>query len=352
MWVAIVYLNLGEWDAADSVARLSEQNQIRFGPVDKLLLGWMRAELNGDRQAASRIIKATTELTPSFGYATLLAMQALQLNRPREALKIFEQVDPASPEMEGRWTFWGNLTDAHHMLGEHDRELTAARRSRKQYPDVLHTLWFEARALAALDRVDDVSRLLDQAGNFTPGSASINDPGLTAGLLAMWSGLELLAHSDSTAAENAFARSVSWYQRLPEQQRNEQLMQYGEALYYSGAFTKAEEVFDRACSMTTNTPDCLGWAGVVKARLGKRDQALALREAIYRTDSTPRRRIGQQAYDQARISAAVGDREGAVEFLRRAFVHGFSHGARDHRYYDFHELLNYPPFMELIKPKD
>jgi hypothetical protein len=104
-------------------------------------------------------------------------------------------------------------------------------------------------------------------------------------------------------------------------------------------------VFDRACSMPPDTPDCLGWAGVVKARLGQRDQALALREAIYRTDSTPRRRIGQQAYHQARISAAVGDREGAVEFLRRAFVHGFSHSAEDHRV--FHDLLNYPPFKEL-----
>ena len=104
--------------------------------------------------------------------------------------------------------------------------------------------------------------------------------------------------------------------------------------------------------MTPDTPDCLGWAGVVKARLGQRDQALALREAIYRTDSTPRARIAHQAYNQARISAAVGDREGAVEFLRRAFVHGISHEAGDHRVYDFHDLLNYPPFKELMKPKD
>jgi tetratricopeptide (TPR) repeat protein len=211
---------------------------------------------------------------------------------------------------------------------------------------------FEAQALAALGRVDEVSRLLDQAVNFRPQAQGTPDPGPTAGLLAIWSGLELLAHGDSTAAENAFARSVSWYQRLPEQQRNGQLMQYGEALYYSRAFTKAEEVFDRACSMTPDTPDCLGWAGVVKARLGQRDQALALREAISRTDSTPRMRIVWQAYNLARISAAVGDREGAVEFLRRAFVHGISHDAWDHRVYDFHDLLNYPPFKELIKPKD
>ena len=352
LWMAVTYANLGEWDAADSVFRLSEQNQKRLGPVDKLLLGWFRAELNGDRQAASRIIKATTELTPSLGYATLLGFEALKLNRAHEALKILDKVDPASPQMGGRWQYWGHVTDAHHMLGEHDWELTASRRARKQYPDLLRTLWFEAQALAALGRVDEVSRLLDQAGNFTPGSASINDPGLTAGLLAIWSGLELLAHGDSTAAENAFARSVSWYQSLPEQQRNGQQMQYGEALYYSRAFTKAEEVFDRACSMTPDTPDCLGWAGVVKARLGQRDQALALREAIYRTDSTPRVRIQGQAYNQARISAAVGDREGAVEFLRRSFAHGDSRLSSHHRVYDFHDLLNYPPFKELIKPKD
>jgi Tfp pilus assembly protein PilF len=97
------------------------------------------------------------------------------------------------------------------------------------------------------------------------------------------------------SAEKAFDRSVSWYQRPPQSEGSSDLMNYGEALYYAWEFAKAGEVFERACSTTPNSPECLGWAGVVKARMGQRDQALALRDAIGKTDSTPRSRIRMQA---------------------------------------------------------
>ena len=91
----------------------------------------------------------------------------------------------------------------------------------------------------------------------------------------------------------------------------------------------------------------------MKARLGQRDQAVALREAIGRTDSTPRARIKMQAYHQARIGGALGDRESAVGLLRRAFAHGWEHIEFYRKSpYDFLNLRDYPPFQELIKPKD
>jgi tetratricopeptide (TPR) repeat protein len=128
-------------------------------------------------------------------------------------------------------------------------------------------------------------------------------------------------------------------------------MGYGEALYYARRYREAGEVFGKACTTTPNTPACLGWAGLVKARSGQRQEALALKEAIGKTDSTPRRRVSDQAYWQARIAAVVGDRDGAVDLFRRAYTYGWTHSADDHREYDFHALLDDPPFKELLKPK-
>lgn len=357
LWQAMAHLDLGEWDTADSLVQLSERNQFRLGPSEKAFLGFQRAGLDGDPQARYRMIKAQSTLTPGFQTARQLGFETSKLNRPTEALEILAQVDPTSPQMTGSWTYWWHVVDAHHVLGRHDQELAVARKARNQYPDLLSSLWFEAQALAALGRVDEVNQLLDQSVNFAAQSL------FTPGLLAMWSGLELLAHGDSISAGEAFDRSVSWYQRLPHSGRgtelsstglpgNGGLMSYGEALYFARQFAKAGEVFAQACSKIPDTPSCLGWDGVVKARQGQRDQALAAIDAIGRTDSTPRIRVQDQAYHQARIAAVLGDRAGAVELLRRAFTHGLNHGEWTHRDYDFHTLLDYPPFQELIKPKD
>jgi len=344
MFEAIAYSNLGEYDQADSLARLSEQHPAQLGPFDKAMLALLRAWLDGDNQAAYRVTKAGNELAPSAVSLMQQGFEAIKLNRPREGLESLGRLTPTSPELKGVWQYWDLVAGAHHMLEQHDQELTAAGKGRKQYLDLLSTLYVEARALAAAGKAEDASRLLDQ---------SVNIPlqaGWTPGLVAYWTGLEFLAHGDSVAAEGAFSRAVAWYQKLPEQQRSGELMGYGEALYYTRRYAEAGEVFGRACTTTPNTPACLGWAGLVKARSGQRQEALALKEAIGKTDSTPRYRISQQAYWQARIAAVLGDRDGAVELFRRAFTYGWTHSADDHREYDFRALLDYPQFKELVKP--
>jgi len=344
LFESIAYGNLGEYDEADSLARLSEQRQARLGPADKLALAWFRADLDGDRQAAYRAIKSGYELAPVDPNLMQFGFEAIKLNRPKEGLESLGRLEPTSPELQGVWQYWELVTGAHHMLGQHDQELTSARKARIQYPDLLGILYVEARALAAAGKTEEVGRLLDQSVNFP------QQAGWTPGLVAYLTGLEFLAHGDSVAAESVFSRAVSWYQKLPEQQRSGELMGYGEVLYYTRRYAEAGEVFGRACTTTPTTPPCLGWAGLVKARSGQRQEALALKEAIGKTDSTPRSRISQQGYWQARIAAVLGDRDGAVELFRRAFTYGWTHSAEDHREYDFRALLDYLPFQELLKP--
>ena len=344
VWEAVSYLNLGEMDPADSLAKLSEARRSRLGSSDRILLAWLRANLDGDRQAVYRATQEGVKVAPHDLWRRQLAQQSIMLNRPREALAMQASIDPRSPMLEGHWLYWGDFASAYHMLGEHGRELGVVRKGRKQYPQVLGLLESETAALAAMGRVDEVTRALDESLNLPP------QPGFTPGSIANSAGLEFLAHGDSGSAMKAFARSVAWYERLSEKQRDGEHMGYGEALYNARRFSEAADVFGRGCAATPGSIPCLGWAGTLRAAQGRREEALAFVDEIGRTDTTPRLRIAYQAIPQARIYAALDDEERAVEALRRVFAHGYPHGSWWHR--DFNSLRNYPPFQELIRPKD
>lgn len=55
---------------------------------------------------------------------------------------------------------------------------------------------------------------------------------------------------------------------------------------------------------------------------------------------------------RARVAALLGDREAAVELLRRAFGEGLPYGIWIHLDRDLEPLSGYLPFQELIRPKD
>jgi hypothetical protein len=92
--LAILYLNLLEWDTADSLVQLSERNQWRLGPF--AMLDWARA---GWRSAAAYRLVKPSEVDPGPNARTLARYQ---LNRPTEALEILA-VDPRRAA-GGNWT--------------------------------------------------------------------------------------------------------------------------------------------------------------------------------------------------------------------------------------------------------
>src|SRR5437879_12549648 len=69
-----------------------------------------------------------------------LARDALDADRPREAVTILERLHPDSGALSGRAGYYNWLTNAYHLLGEHDRELEAAQRAQRRFPRNLATL--------------------------------------------------------------------------------------------------------------------------------------------------------------------------------------------------------------------
>src|SRR2546426_6734439 len=51
-----------------------------------------------------------------------------------EAVTILERLHPDSGALDGRAGYYNWLTNAYHLLGQHDRELDAAQRARRRFP--------------------------------------------------------------------------------------------------------------------------------------------------------------------------------------------------------------------------
>src|SRR5256886_3703568 len=115
-----------------------------FRSIDRVM-----ARCRGDLAAAYALGRALTEAVP---HSELMweqfARDALDFDRPREAVTILERLHPDSGALDGRAGYYNWLTNAYHLLGEHDRELEAAQRAQRRFPRNLATLRMELLALA------------------------------------------------------------------------------------------------------------------------------------------------------------------------------------------------------------
>src|SRR5690606_10680550 len=147
------------------------------------------------------------ELVHGFG--------AARLNRPREALAAYADIDERGPM--GEWPlYWRSVTGTHHTVGDHRRELAVARRGRERFPGAT-TLVCEVRALAAMGNVRAVRRRLDESLDLAahPRFGTPADVMETAAL-------ELRAHGHAAAARDAAHRAIAWYvARSPAEQGTE-----------------------------------------------------------------------------------------------------------------------------------
>ncbi|HYW30868.1 MAG TPA: BTAD domain-containing putative transcriptional regulator, partial [Gemmatimonas sp.] len=150
---AIARWNLGELpEAQDAVAR-ARLLIASAGPFERATLEMVRAWLAGDWAAAYDATRRQTELAPASISAFGMAEEARRRNRPREALRLLQGLDPARGEMCGWVYYWVVMTQSLHMLGEHARELDMAHKARALHPESASALRLELHARAALGDV-------------------------------------------------------------------------------------------------------------------------------------------------------------------------------------------------------
>jgi tetratricopeptide (TPR) repeat protein len=122
-----------------------------------------------------------------------------------------------------------------------------------------------------------------------------------------------------------------------------------QALYIDEQWTEAHMYFERLHQEYPGDQDCQGYVGVVAARLGDREKANGILEALY--SKHEQYLYGSHLYWCARIAAVLGDRQRAVDLLREAYGLGRGYDMYQLLEMDFESLRNYEPYIELIRPK-
>ena len=263
----------------------------------------------------------------------------------------------------GWWVYWSDLTSAWHLVGDHRRELQAALEGLRRFPDNPQILATQVRALAALGRVEEMRRGV---------AASMNVPpmeGWAAADVLLLAAVELRAHGHAAAADTMLAQARDWLAARPPAEAASEAHQVRVALvaYTAGRLVDAQREFERLAARggpgrsgsvggaavmgdAWDQMDYLGYVGAVAARQGNRDQALRVVQTLERV--TRPYLFGRPTVWRARIAALLGERDGAVALLREAFAKGYPHAHALHTDLAFEALRDYPPFQELLRPKE
>src|SRR6266571_2112391 len=366
IFAAHEHMDLGEFATADSIAHAVERASGRLSPLDRLYLTWLLAQTRGDRQRALETAREMATMAPNSETLWLVAQCALALNRPREMVAALSALGPDRGLFRGWSVYWFYLAFGHHLVGDYRRELREAQEGRRRHPADFAVLAAEVRALAALGRAGDITARLAEAPSLPP------QPGWSPADIALIAALELAAHDHRAEAPAAGAWAVRWLEGRPaaEAQSVANRFRLALAYYVGGRVDDARRVLEGLASeraagvpdygtmrwiavITGDSPDhltFLGFLGVIAARDGKRDEALRLERTLQ--GMSPRYLYGRHTMWQARIHAVLGERDSAVALVQEAFAQGYPRGGVMHLYPSLRSLRDYPPYRELLTPKE
>jgi DNA-binding SARP family transcriptional activator len=347
LWAIQASCNLGEWEQAEAIlAELTDRSRRgRLSTFEQLSCDFYAATLGGQHGEALRIARLAAELVPDSEVLSQLGREAIFCNHPRAAVEALERLHPQRGWIPSWTPHWRRLTEAHHMLGDHARELDAARRGRAHHPDAVSAVLYEARAHAALGDVAALERCVDEACALPP------DRFTDAGGVMLDVARELRAHGRAPEGRALASRAVAWHRdRAGEAPRGARPdLALACALYECGRWPEAQAVVRERADGAGEDVDAIGLAGAIAARIG---DVPAAREALRALRAkTGRFRFGAQYVWMARVLAVLGEAEAAIAALHGGFARGFRHGIELHADGDLALLAGRPAFRELLRPK-
>lgn len=338
---ASAYGNIGNDAAAESVLAIVARRGGELAPYERAHVAYFQARYRGDLMAAHEAGRRISELAPGGPAHYVWLRSALGLGQARQVLEALRTMDP-EPDWAPPWfDGWAVLASAQHAVGEYRRELETARRDRQARPERLSVLFLELRALAALDRIDELRRRASAVAAFP------QEPGWSAGDVLQRAAAELKAHGHPEPADEMLARATTAYQSAGETDDARALrIGLAGALARAGRLSEADSLVTLLQVEDPEDLTVLGVAGIVAARRGDRDAA----ERISRRLATIDRRylFGEHTYWRACIAAHLDRAEEAVALLREAFAQGRRLGFHLHADPNLEPLWDLPAFQALV----
>ncbi len=338
--VAIMYTNTERWAEADSIVRRVERVRDDLGPMELAMLDMVAAWIRGDDGAAYDAARRQARLAPGSIGEYQVAEQARRLNRPGESLRVLTAMGPERGELRGWFSYWREVTLAHHMRGKHRRELKEAQRARELYPGQPMALLSEARALGALGGVAAIERVIE--ARLLSRSTEGPNPGVLMNLTAR----ELRAHGHEDPARALFRRSLEWHR---SQEADVHRVGTAITLYQLEEWEEAWVLFRELAAERPEVLARQGYLGTLAARRGDRGEAERIDTWLRDREGTYLR--GAHTLWRARIAAVLGDKDRAVDLLRDALAQGVQYGVDHHTDIDLRLLADHPRYRELMRPE-
>jgi tetratricopeptide (TPR) repeat protein len=237
------------------------------------------------------------------------------------------------------------IIDAFHMLGDFESVLQDIKQGKVYFPD---QIWAdrEVRAYAALGRITDIHKLVDDS---LTGLANAGAPRVVLREAVE----ELRVHGFVEEAQNIAGKLADWAQkRMPTDPSEGQLRGLAARLYLAQQWDEAYEIYKR---LAENHPesyfhiDYSARKGSLAARKGNFEEARKIDAELGLIDQPYM--FGRPTYFRARIASLLGEKQQAVDLLHQAMREGFRFNINVIQDQDFLSLKDFPPFQEFIKPK-
>ena len=341
IWAGFAYGNLGQLAQADSLVRFLNLRRSQLTPLQQLYLDHLSSVVSRDRMKALNAMRKAAKIAPGAIDPYDWGRAAYVVNRPKEAIEAFKMAD-----RERQWLpYWNYFTASYHSLGEHEKELEIAKQARKRFPDSFDALNYEVRALAALGKIEEVKKRIEESLTLTKPSTA-GTPGGTM----RTAGEELRAHGYADAAMTSFDQAIQWYRSRPAEEMDSLLRYgYGLTLYDARRWEEAKSIFEELAKKLPDNIEYQRYVGCIAARQGEREKALKVSEWLKNLKQPYL--FGKHTYYRACIAAILGEKDQAVTLLKDSFLQGYTYGLYLHGDFDFESLWDYPPFKELLKTK-
>ncbi len=326
---AHVHNGVGRFQAAAQVIGLLQRRRGSLLPVEASELEYHLAATGADPTRSVGAIRRLAAIAPAT-WSYEAGLWELGVNRPVAALAYFERAAEDDFVAGARYHqgFWSAWSEALHRLGRDEEALRVALEGRGRFPESHRLLEREIAALAALDRVEEVSGRVWE-------STATNE------WMCVWrAALELRAHGHAEAALQA-ARSAAGLNIDP-------FIAAQVLLHFEGREDEARARVEELVQADPDNLDYLGMSGVLAARGD--EPVLDLNYRLATWDDPGLR--GRNTMWRAKIAAARGDRISAVRLLSQAHMEGLHFSASLHRDPDLEPLHGYHAFNELVRPRD
>ena len=339
-------LDVRSADSAAALLRAVRQRHLRLAPFDEALADALEAQLAHDLEAALDADQRLRRyVTTGSDWDLDAAAMAIALNRPRIAMEIVKSVDLHRPPALDHWDVFVAIANAHHLAGENAALLALLRKEAGKWQNAALVVVNKMQALAALSRTAEV----DSEWRTLLHNRAYEDRAIV--MWAAWQGArELRAHGSADAARRLAAEALDSLPTLPGSSKFGNPVQWRmEVLREAGRARDAWPIAIALAARRPKEPYFAATTAVLAAQLG--DTGSARRIAARLTDWPAVHDPGNLFIARARVAAALGDQKAAVALLHEACDRGCMMMEDLHIVLDFDGLRSYPPFRELLRPK-